>query len=101
MANKITESSSKNSQFKHVHIVKNSIERYWNKNGKIKLITTAFGIILSYLIVGILQEEITKRNYCDENGKCDKFKFELTLVGVQFIFSFIFIKGKFKNLILI
>lgn len=95
MTNRI-ESSSKNNQFKLVHIVENLIERYWNKNGKIKLIITAFGIIMSYLIVGILQEKITKSHYCDEIGNCDKFKYELTLVGIQFIFSFTFIKGNFK-----
>lgn len=90
------ESASGESQFKPFHIMANSIGRYWDKNGKVKLIITAVGIFVSYFIVGILQEKIMRGCYRNETGNCDKFKYELTLVGVQFIFSFTFIKGKFK-----
>lgn len=86
-------SSSRGSRFKLIHIIINSIRRYWDENGKVKLIITALGIFLSYIIVGFLQEKIMRGCYNDENGNCERFTFVLTLVGVQFIFSYTFIKG--------
>lgn len=95
------ELSSTESRFKLAHIVINSIRSHWEENGKFKLIITALGIFLSYIIVGILQEKIMRGCYSDKNGICNRFTFAITLVGVQFIFSFTFIKGIFLRFVLI
>lgn len=71
----------------------NTIQRQWKENGMIKLISIALGIFLSYFVVGILQEKIMRVPYQNDDGTSEKFKFATTLVGVNFIFSFVFMKG--------
>lgn len=89
-------SPSRESRFKPIHIVVSYVGRHWEENGNVKLVITALGIFLSYFLVGILQEKIMRGDYCDENGKCERFDYAVTLICVQFIFSFTFIKGKLQ-----
>lgn len=91
-----TDTSSTDSQAsnkKGFKLVLATIERHWAQNGKVKLIITALGIFVSYLFVGFLQEKIMRGCYSNEDQQCDKFTFAFTLVLVQFVFSYIFIKG--------
>lgn len=69
------------------------IQHQWKENGIIKLITVALAIIISFFIVGILAERMMRIPYYNQNGTSEKFKFEMTLIGVQFLCSYIFIKG--------
>ncbi|XP_055306526.1 solute carrier family 35 member B1 homolog [Sitodiplosis mosellana] len=78
------------SRFKRIA---SSIGRQWEENGKVKFIITALGIFLSYMLVGYLQEIIMRGKYCDESDKCERYEYAVTLVCVQFLFSFTFIKA--------
>ncbi|XP_031636441.1 solute carrier family 35 member B1-like [Contarinia nasturtii] len=75
-----------------IYAVVNTCQRQWRENGLIKLISIAVGIFLSYFVVGILQEKIVRVPYIGSDKKEEKFKHVTTLVGVNFIFSFIFMK---------
>lgn len=85
---------SKESRIKLFHIVKCC----WKKNYRIKFIITAFGIFISYLCVGILQEKIMKSHYGDQinadGTKGEKFTYANTLAAVSLLSGFIFIGGK-------
>lgn len=81
------------------------IQHSWTKNGQLKFIITALCIFLAYCIVGILQEKIMRGCYGDtENKDCrngEKFKYAVTLVAVQSLCAFTFIKSIAKFLIAI
>lgn len=91
---KDTEShSSSENQWKPIRIIRHS----WKNNGRLKFITTALCIFFSYFVVGILQEKIMRGCYGDSvNKDCrngERFKYAVTLVGVQSLCAFLFIKG--------
>lgn len=90
-----TESHSGVNHWKPIRIIRHS----WKHNGRLKFITTALCIFFSYFIVGILQEKIMRGCYGDSvNKDCrngERFKFAVTLVGVQSLCAFLFIKGIF------
>lgn len=64
-------------------------------NESTKFIVAALGIFFSYFYFGILQEKITRGKYgADEDGGLgEKFTFTLTLVGVQCLWNWLFVKG--------
>jgi solute carrier family 35 (UDP-galactose transporter), member B1 len=68
-------------------------------NDKSRLMVSASGIFVSYFIFGMLQEKITRGRYGDEeniDGSAgERFTFTLALVGVQCLFNWLFVKGKF------
>lgn len=67
---------------------------------KVKFVIVALGIFFSYVCFGILQEKVTRSTYGDfvnEDGtKGEKFRYELTLVGIQCFIYCIFARGKFR-----
>ena len=85
--------SSNQSQFKLINTVLNPIRDMWEQNGAIKLIIVALGIFTSFFIIGILQEKIIKVPYVDSDGKKEIFQYEFTLIAVQYICTFILVKG--------
>lgn len=91
-------SSTRNNQWKPIRIIQHS----WKNNGRLKFITTAVGIFFAYFIVGILQEKIMRGCYGDSiNKDCrdgERFKYAVTLVGVQSLCAFLFIKSKCHSL---
>lgn len=85
--------STNQSQFNLINTVLNPIRDMWEQNGSIKLIIVALGIFSSFFIIGILQERIIKVPYVDSDGIKEIFHYEFTLIGVQYIFTFILVKG--------
>lgn len=73
-----------------------AIQTSWKNNGRLKFILTAAGIFVAYLCVGMLQEKIMRGCYGDN---CERFKYAVTLVGVQSLCAFIFIKSKKKKIV--
>lgn len=90
-------SSNNNNQWKPIRIIRHS----WKNNGRLKFITTALCIFFAYFIVGVLQEKIMRGCYGDSiNKDCrdgERFKYAVTLVGVQSLCAFLFIKSKCQN----
>lgn len=84
---------SSTNQWKPIRMIRHS----WKNNGRLKFITTALGIFLSYFVVGILQEKIMRGCYGDTvNKDCrngERFKYAVTLVCVQSLCALTFIKG--------
>lgn len=87
--------SSNSNRLKIIRIIRHS----WKNNGRLKFITTALCIFFAYFLVGIFQEKIMRGCYGDSvNKDCrngEKFKYAVTLVGVQSLCAFIFIRSKF------
>lgn len=87
-------------RLKIYHVIASTAKNYWKKNGKVKFIFTALGIIVLFVYVGILQEKIMRGCYGDnESNDCshgEKFKYELTLVLVKSFFALIFVQGILK-----
>lgn len=86
--------SSNTNQLKIVRMIRHS----WTNNGRLKFVSTALCIFLTYFLVGICQEKIMRGCYGDSvNKDCrngEKFKYAVTLVGVQSLCAFIFIRSK-------
>ncbi|XP_055295411.1 solute carrier family 35 member B1 homolog [Sitodiplosis mosellana] len=91
MNNQSEKPSSNESRFNSINVL-NSIRRMWAENGIIKLIIVAMGIFLSFFIIGILLEKMIKVPYIDSDGNKEKFHYEFTLIGVQYIFTYIITK---------
>lgn len=93
MINDTESHSSTTNRWKVIRLIRHS----WKHNGRLKFMITALGIFLSYFIVGILQEKVMRGCYGDtvhkdcRNG--ERFKYAVTLVGVQSLCAFTFIKG--------
>lgn len=68
-------------------------------NDKTRLMVSAGGIFVSYFIFGMLQEKITRGRYGTEENidgtVGERFTFTLALVGVQCLFNWLFVKGKY------
>lgn len=88
-----TDSHSNGKQWKLIRMIRHS----WKYNGRLKFVSTALCIFVAYFIVGILQEKIMRGCYGDEvNKDCrngERFKYAVTLVGVQSLCAFLFIKS--------
>lgn len=67
-------------------------------NRKLKFLAYAFGIIISHILYGVLQEEIFKSHYGTEpqkNGKVgEKFTFPVAFVAMQTVVFTLFAKSK-------
>lgn len=67
-------------------------------NDKTKFLISAGGIFVCYFYFGILHEKITRGRYgynLNEDGTVgERFTFGLTLVAIQFVFNWLFAKGR-------
>lgn len=90
--------SSNRNQLKIIRLMRHS----WKHNGRLKFITTALCIFFAYFLVGIFQEKIMRGCYGDSvNKDCrngEKFKYAVTLVGVQSLCAYLFIKSKYFSI---
>lgn len=88
--------SSNTNQLKIIRMFRHS----WRKNGRLKFVTTALCIFFAYFLVGICQEKIMRGCYGDAvNKDCrngEKFKYAVTLVLVQSLCAFLFIRSKYR-----
>lgn len=70
---------------------------------KVKFVTVALGIFISYFCFGILHEKVTRSTYGDfinaDGTKGERFRYELTLVGIQCLIYCIVARGKFRTLV--
>lgn len=70
-------------------------ERLW-RNKVIRAIVISSGILLCFFAFGIVQEKVMRGCFGNDEQKCDKFKFELTLVGILCCFYAVVARGKFE-----
>lgn len=90
----------RDNQAKPIH-VEQQTKWNWNNNGELKFLLIASGIFMSFILVGMLKVQIMRGCYsddrlfvvdynCPEEGR---FSFAVTIVGMQMLCAFLFIKG--------
>lgn len=74
-----------------------SMKQHFKNNKRLKFILIASGIFVSFICVGILKEKIMRGCYDNVDWKnCpehSRFKFAITIVALQMLCAFIFMKG--------
>ena len=72
-----------------------------NLKDKQYMLVSAVGIFVCYFYFGIMQEKITRGRYGTEENEDgtvgQRFTYTLSLVAVQCMFNYLFVKGKYSK----
>ena len=75
-----------------------------NLKDKQYMLVSAVGIFVCYFYFGIMQEKITRGRYGTEENEDgtvgQRFTYTLSLVAVQCMFNYLFVKGKYSKFLI-